>query len=311
MLERSLAAPTVDHAVLADGDRLIQSYLLHLTTPRSVQTGKESLLRAARAIGLEHANQIPWAKLDYDAFVGLKRLLSARYPPATANLTLAAVRGVLKAGWMRGELPEELYTKARAEGGVRGSRVTKGRALTESEISRLLETARLFRTPKAELLRALLLVGIGTGLRRAELCSIPLANVHPTSILVLGKGNRERACPLDEGTQAVLTEWLAARPVWWPHRMLFAAPAGGKPLTPRTLWWFFRELAGRSGSVEPFGPHDLRRTFASRLLDGPFGLREVQVFMGHASPDTTARYDKRDVQSLAERRRAFGILPQT
>ena len=319
---RSMADLTVrtTETVLADGDRFIQSYLLHLGSANSIQTAQESLLRAARTLKYTHPSQIPWAQLDYDIYLALKQRLAATYPPATANLTLAAVRGVLKIGWLRGDLPEALYSKAVAEGGVKGSRIAKGRALSEEEVDRLLFVAKQFGQPKGAMLRAILLLGIGTGMRRAELCSLSVPSGRTDGLSVIGKGNKERVCPLDGSVKAVLEEWLAIRSgLSWPHRMLFAAPVGGKPLTPRTLWWLFRELAAltedapidREGglqAVPAFAPHDLRRTFASRLLAGPFGLRDVQVFMAHVSPDTTARYDKRDLEALIERRRAFSVL---
>jgi integrase len=54
------------------------------------------------------------------------------------------------------------------------------------------------------------------------------------------------------------------------------------------------------------GPHDFRRTFATTL--DKFDLRQVQVLMGHESPETTARYDKRDLETLHEKARNTKVI---
>jgi site-specific recombinase XerD len=86
-------------------------------------------------------------------------------------------------------------------------------------------------------------------------------------------------------------------------------PAGGtlrvlgRRLTEQTIYDRLRYLAERAG-VAAFSPHDCRRSLAGDLLDAGVDLATVQMMLGHASPATTARYDRRGeraVRQAAER----------
>jgi integrase len=65
---------------------------------------------------------------------------------------------------------------------------------------------------------------------------------------------------------------------------------------------------GRQAGLDPFSAHDLRRTCATRLLDAGVDLRTVQEILGHASPETTARYDLRGFRELKRQASAL-VLP--
>jgi integrase/recombinase XerD len=144
----------------------------------------------------------------------------------------------------------------------------------------------------------------------------------PGWLRVIGKGNRERPMPVDEQMQDAIGVWLEERGALAPsHGGLFCSPH--RPdwtLSPWSFWSLVRDAAHAAfGSSERCakgcpcleivtGPHDFRRTFATRLLDRGFDIRQVQVLMGHASPETTALYDKRDLNALFERRRKTRII---
>jgi integrase/recombinase XerD len=299
---------------IADGEALVRSYLATLSSARSVSTMTESLSRVAGVLKLSHWSEIPWSKLNRDWFALLRHQLEKSYPPATTNLTLSAVRGVLREAADQGLITEDLLAVAgRRLKNVRGSRITKGRALSNDDLRALLVAASMFDEPKASMLHTILMLAIGTGLRREELCSLPLTCIDAAAggeLRVVGKGNKERSCPLDDPTKQALMRWFdVRRRLEWPHRMLFASPSHGRPLSKQTLWWLMRELAAVA-KVPSFAPHDLRRTFGTGLLSKGLDLREVQVLMGHASPQTTARYDKRETERIAERRRAVHVFDE-
>jgi integrase/recombinase XerD len=296
-------------AAVDEGTALVRSYLATLSSPRSVSTMTESCMRVARVLKLPHFSAIPWTKLSLDDLAGIRRRLDVAYPPGTVNLTLSAVRGVLREAADRELITEGFLAAARRKlKNVGGSRISAGRALSNEEIARLEDCARSLGysryVGKGLMVQTILLLSVGAGLRRAEICALFVDSAQVSGELhVVGKGNKERACPLDEPTARALEEWLEVRrDLDWSHRRLFGAPKHKKPLTEQTLWWLLREL-GKVAGVS-FTPHDLRRTFASRMLGEGLDLREVQVLMGHSSPQTTARYDKREPEKLAERRRA-------
>jgi integrase/recombinase XerD len=304
---------TVPITSVDEGTALVRSYLATLGSPRSVSTMTESLVRVAKALGISHFSEIPWTKLDHDTLALIKLRLAAVHRPSTANLTLSAVRGVLKTGFLMGKVPQETLAIARELGGVRGSRIAKGRALSNKDIRALLVAATMFDEPKATMLHTILLLAIGTGLRREELCSLSLAcvdDVRGGSLRVVGKGNKERPCPLDEPTKQALLRWFDVRlTINWPHRMLFASPSQGNPLSKQTLWWLMQELASVA-KVKRFSPHDLRRTCGTGLYQKGLETREIQVILGHARPETTVLYDKRDPERIAERRRTVRIYDE-
>jgi integrase len=74
-------------------------------------------------------------------------------------------------------------------------------------------------------------------------------------------------------------------------------PDNGQPagLTDQAIYYILDERRQQAG-VEPFTPHDLRRTFAGDLLDAGADLATAQKLMGHTNPATTAGYDRRSEQ---------------
>lgn len=297
-----------------NADILIASYVATLDSPRSREAAHEGLRRIAKALDVTYIDQrgrvrgdaarLPWGEMltSLDAVTLVRRKLLDRYPPSTANLTLAMLRGVLRGAFERGLLTAEQHTHIRSRlKSSRGTRQTRGHALTAEDIRAALAIADATEPPKGPMMRAILLLGIGTGLRRAELCRLPLACVDRGAIHVHGKGGKALRCPVDDATAHALEAWLAARPAW-DHRMLFGSPARGYPLAKGVLCQLIAELGRKT-----FAAHDLRRTFASSMLEGGLDLSEVQRLMHHASPDTTARYDKRGEGKLAERRRGVRV----
>lgn len=243
---------------------------------------------------------LPWHRLRYQHTQAVRAALADRYAPGGANKMLCALRGVLKECRRLGLMTAEDATAAADLAPVRGSRLPAGRALAHAELRALFETA----APRDA---ALLAVLCGCGLRRAEAAGLDLADYDraAAALRVRGKGNKERRVPVPPDVARALAAWLAVRGIE-PGALFWSQDPGhlGDRLTPDGARTVLARLASRAG-VASFSPHDLRRSYVSALLDAGADLSTVQKMAGHASPNTTARYDRRGEDAM---RRAAGLL---
>ncbi len=146
--------------------------------------------------------------------------------------------------------------------------------------------------------KAMLEVLYGGGLRVSELCGLSLGDVerHTRTVRVLGKGNKERLCPLHDLAFQAIDTWLAARGT------LLATPAkrqdptalflnfrGGR-LTTRSVERHLHRYVAQLALQRKLTPHALRHSFATHLLAGGADIRVIQELLGHASLSTTQRY---------------------
>jgi len=169
--------------------------------------------------------------------------------------------------------------------------------LTPDEVDRLLALpAQLGATPKALRDTALMEVLYATGMRVSEVASLSLddLDLEAGTLRCVGKGNKERVMPLyTEATNAVRTYLEQGRPRLLgdqsQERTLFLNPRGDH-LTRQGLWLIIKGYARQLGLEDKVTPHTLRHSFATHMLDGGAGLREVQRLLGHANISTTQVY---------------------
>ncbi len=145
---------------------------------------------------------------------------------------------------------------------------------------------------------------VATGLRVSEACRLRSEDIDGRSGLLhvrCGKGAKPRSVKLgDKHLRLLRRYWAVERP---PASWLFPAQrlvAPGRvdprrrwaehPASPDTMRSRIHRAAQRAGLQRRVTPHDLRRTYATWLLEAGVDLRIVQVLLGHASPNTTARY---------------------
>ena len=146
-------------------------------------------------------------------------------------------------------------------------------------------------------LRAMIELLYGSGLRVSELVSLPLQTIsaETRSLLVRGKGDKERMVPLGAPARAALEAYLAVRDrhlaAGAPSRWLFPSRGASGHLTRHRLAQMLKALA-RDAGIEPgrVSPHALRHAFASHLLAHGADLRAVQKMLGHADIATTEIY---------------------
>lgn len=304
-------------AVDATPALLVDKYLATLQSDHSYDTMRDSLRRIARLMGRgDDERSFGWHRLSFEGMQDIRERLAAAYPPGTANLSLSAMRQMLRVGSVLGLVSDDQRRALDLVKNVRGSRLTKGRALPDDELAALWTCASSTDGAWGMQLRAQLSTFVGAGARREEMCDLLVSGFHGDELRIVGKGNKERMVPIDTWTSARLEEWISRRRQLAPgHARLFCTLGRPdlRPVKPWALWFTVRELAARAGVVDALGrptlsPHDFRRTFATRLLEQGFDLGEVQKLMGHESPATTARYDKRAERRLAEKRRVVRVF---
>lgn len=134
-----------------------------------------------------------------------------------------------------------------------------------------------------------------TGARVSELCGLDLDDVdyQRNTIRVLGKGNKERTIPIGAPALRALADWLSnGRPSVASEkseRAIFLG-ARGKRIDQRAVRTVVYEALSALEGAERMGPHALRHSAATHLLEGGADLRTVQEILGHASLATTQIY---------------------
>ena len=262
-----------------------------------------SLHRAARiAQANEHADGIahPWHRMDGAGLSAVRAALAERFAVATANASLAAVRGALRQAWIGGKITREgMERRFAALKAVRGQ-AAPGRALNAAEVGRLFVACARDANGNAGARDAALLAALyGLGLRRAEAAALAVADLdlEDDRALVHGKGRRQRWAFLGlNGARAALDAWLRIRgmdegpvfaPVFRSGRVAVGRGMSGESIRLRVA------LRARQAGLGKLAPHALRRSFATALLANGNDLSVTADLMGHARTDTTRLYDRR------------------
>lgn len=135
----------------------------------------------------------------------------------------------------------------------------------------------------------------GSGLRVSELVDARLSrlNLEEGLLIVDGKGSKQRIVPMSPASVELISEYLPER------QLLDIKPEGadtiflnrrGRPLTRVMVFYIIRDLARSAGIDKTVGPHTLRHSFATHLLEGGANLRAIQEMLGHESIATTELY---------------------
>jgi integrase/recombinase XerC len=134
-----------------------------------------------------------------------------------------------------------------------------------------------------------------TGARVAELCGLDLSDIDydRQTIRVLGKGNKERTIPLGNPAMKALKVWLKVGRDAIKNSLSGNAVflgVRGKRIDQRTVRTVVYDALQAIEGIERMGPHALRHSAATHLLEGGADLRTVQEILGHASLATTQIY---------------------
>jgi integrase/recombinase XerC len=239
---------------------------------------------------------------------------------STANRRVAAVRALFEYLVMTGRRADNPVPSPRRGQGLRrsergllghlgpGRARTGGRlvrqpnvlpeSLSVSDIDAFIATLGTHRD------RAMVLAMLLGGLRSAEVRGLLLADVDMgrRRLRVIGKGGKERHVPVDAAFFTEVAAYLRwERPPGLATPQCFVVlrgPTTGAPVSQAGLRSLFRRHRELSGATR-VRPHRLRHTYGTELASAGIDLLALRALMGHASPETTARYVHLSVEQLA------------
>lgn len=258
------------------------------------------------------AYTLDWSKLRYHHTAAVRVALLEKLAPVTANKMLSALRRVLLEAYRLGLMSADDYQKAVDFPNIQAEPELRGRSLDTTEIRTLLGTCS--SDSSIDIRDAAIIAMLrGTGIRRSELVKLELRDFDESMGEVLvrkSKRGKSRRVYLPEDAISFIQRWLAVRGD--EAGCLFCRIRRGGHLHlgqmhSDAIWRILQKRAEMAG-LESFSPHDFRRTFCSELLDAGVDIVTVQKLAGHASPVTTAKYDRRGEET---KRKAVQCLKLT
>lgn len=289
----------------AEGEPLsaVQSYLIGLGSTKSRVTARSILNNVAVMMGANDSFSLNWPALRRDHIIAIVAGLQKRnLAPATINTYLTIIKGVMRECWQKKQIDIDTLERIKSVKRVRGSRLAKGRAVSQNELTALLaacDDGSLTGIRDA----ALLSLMVGCGLRRSEVVSIDAASLvfDDRAIRVIGKGDKERMVYLPDAAWNRLIAWMDDVRGFWDGPLFLRIRKSGDVtpgrLTDQAVYHILNSRRIMAG-ISELSPHDLRRTFATRLLANGEDISTVKDAMGHASITTTQQYDKRGSDRL-------------
>jgi integrase/recombinase XerC len=287
----------------------------HLRSERSLSPHTVRAYVADVRSLLEHASRNGVQALDGLGLTHLRSWLASQHSSGAARTTLARRGAAARTftafaharGWLASDPGPQL--------GTLRTRRALPHVLRKDEMETVLdvvgrqaETAARGTPPELEAalaLRdaALLELLYATGIRVSELCGLTADSFDHgrRTVRVRGKGDKERTVPVGLPALRAVTRWLASgRPALATAASgpaLFLGVRGGR-LDPRTARRIVHQRVREAGTIRDTGPHGIRHSAATHLLEGGADLRSVQEILGHSSPATTQIYTHVSIERL-------------
>jgi integrase len=284
-------------------DNLVYLYLADVNEC-SRYTYLFALNKVARKLGAGDAYSFNWSQLRNEHTTLIKRWLLETGKTTSAHKTLAAVKGVMEKAFDMELISADDYLRAIKPCKVKVSkqlRAATGRMLTDLELDALLATCDKGNPGRSARDRAIISIFRQVGTRLAEVSNLNLVDYTPDCepevgrLICHGKGSKDRTLYIKNGARKALNEWIKIRGTA-PGPLFYNILKSDEPfprrLSPRTIYEMLRDR-GEIAGLSHFTPHDLRRSFCSRLLDEGVDISTIADLMGHTDPSITKGYDRR------------------
>lgn len=277
---------------------LAEAYRSHLITERNLSDNSIRAYLADLESLLLHINQLgvsEFSQLDINHLRSWLANLQVR-GAARSSLTrrVVSIRAFTYWGARNGWLPRDIGRDLVAPKPMR----TLPKVLDVEGASTALESLSLRageeKTPQAIRDLAIVETIYGSGIRVSELVGLDLSDIDRTrnTLRVIGKGNKERIVPIGLPALRAIDEWLKVRSGITSkdsEAALFLGTRGNR-IDQRVVREVVYDATQTLGGNKKLGPHALRHSAATHLLEGGADLRTVQEILGHSSLSTTQIY---------------------
>ena len=293
------------------------AYLATQGSTYSVINIRSRLNGYAKFMGASSAEVFDWGQLTYMSMLAYRKYLQNRSQMnpgkkdlkiGSINTIMTALKGIAETCETMNVISADQAKAIRKIKQLRYYRIPAGRALSRDESKKLLSEP-IANDMKGARDKAIIALMIGCGLRREEVGNLLFEKIDfdRNSITLIGKGNKQRSVFFTPPVKALLLNWIKYR--GQKEGYLFGKISRGKrvlrlnsPLHPNSVYEIIKSYWAKASDAlsknnnttpEKISPHDLRRTFATRLIASGTDIVLVQHLMGHASVTTTAKYDRR------------------
>ena len=269
-------------------DYLRYSQIERGLSPNTIAAYKQDLLEFLAFVKEEQMPAWPLEAVEIDAFLAKERDLGK------ANSSISRLVSTLSRfyQWLVRQQLIALDPMSQIDAPKREKRMPL--ALTEAEVGKLLEQPDL-TTDLGIRDRALVELLYATGMRVSEVSglTLPQIDLDLKTILVHGKGNKDRYVAFDDRTKNSLLNYLNnARPRLLKDKdeqHVFLSNQG-KAISDRGIQYVMQKTFNQAGISGKVHPHELRHTFATAMLNNGADMRSVQELLGHSSLSATQIY---------------------
>jgi site-specific recombinase XerD len=276
----------------APEDRLAEEFLRYLEVERNSSPRTRRIYADALRNFRAQTRTADWRECTPQNFRDyLFQLMKQKQARASIRLQFSALRSFYRYLIARNHLAKDPVSEVQ----LPKTEKKLPLVLTQTQVNDLLTAplrigkARSAPTWMPERDVAIMEVFYSSGLRLAELASLNVndLDLYTEAVRVLGKGRKERVCPVGAPALQAVSRYRAAANV---HRGPLFLNKARRRISPRSIWLVLKRYLRHTSIPIAVSPHKLRHSFATHLLDNGADLRSVQALLGHASLSTTQIY---------------------
>lgn len=278
-------------------NKLIDKFLRHLQIERDASENTIRAYRKDLVVFSEHIKKQPQEIDLIDIRDFIARQIKSGLSKATVGRRLATARSFLTFLYREGAITAN---PARIVSSPKKSQHLPNFLSVDDVISLVEKPEGIGTIPVRD--RAILELLYSSGLRVGEIAGLNVDDIDTKEglVKVRGKGKKERMVPVGSKAVDALKSYTVEKILLKKKDKAMFLNRIDQRLSPRGIRRIVVKYARMIGIEGPVGPHTLRHTFASHLLQGGADLRVIQELLGHASLSTTQKYTHIDIEHLMD-----------